>query len=425
MIDPAADEAALVQRIAELERAKSAAAAGQARAAAALDAARRAAEASAGTPVERRGRGVAGEIALARLDSPARGHRHLGFAKTLVHDMPHTLAALEAGVLTEWRAMVIVRETTGLDAEDRRALDAALCEEPTGLAGMGDARVAAAAKAIAYRLDPDAVVDRIAKAESERRVTIRPAPEAMTYLTALLPAAQGMSVYAALHHAAIRCDDTRCYGQVLADTLVERITGREATAATPIAVNLVLSDYTLLGGDDQPATLSGYGPIPAAVARGMVAGAVFDRRSKATLRRLYARPDTGVLVAMESRSRLFPRGLASFIDLRDQRCRTPYCDAPIRHRDHATPHASGGQTCAENGLGLCERCNYTKETPGWQVTTTTGERSARHRADFTTPTGAHYHSTAPPFPSRPARIDFSEAEVAVAITLTDRDRHAA
>jgi hypothetical protein len=247
----------------------------------------------------------------------------------------------------------------------------------------------------------------------------------MTYLSALLPAAQGMAVYAALHRAAIRCDDARPYGQALADTLVDRLTGRQATTATPIAVNLVLSDYTLLGGDDHPATLAGYGPIPAAVARGMVAAAVCDPRSKATLRRLYARPDTGALVAMESRSRRFPQGLATFIDLRDQRCRTPYCDAAIRHRDHATPYASGGHTCAANGLGLCESCNYTKETPGWQVTTTTEKRSARHRADFTTPTGAHYHSTAPPLPSRPARIDLSETEIAIAITLTERDHHAA
>jgi hypothetical protein len=85
VVDPEAGEAALVQRIAELERVKAAAAAGQARAAAALDAARRSAEAASGMPAARRGRGVASEIALARRDSPVRGNRHLGFAKALVH----------------------------------------------------------------------------------------------------------------------------------------------------------------------------------------------------------------------------------------------------------------------------------------------------------------------------------------------------
>lgn len=179
------DQSALIERIAELERIKSAAAAGQARAAAALDAARRTAEAAAGMPAAKRGRGVASEIALARRDSPARGARHLGFAKALVHEMPHTLAALESGVLSEWRATLIVRESACLNVEDRRTLDAELCAYPAGLNGMGDARVAATAKVIAYRLDPHAIVERAARAENERTVTIRPAPDTMTYLTAL------------------------------------------------------------------------------------------------------------------------------------------------------------------------------------------------------------------------------------------------
>ncbi|MDT5197980.1 MAG: hypothetical protein QOH20_4734, partial [Mycobacterium sp.] len=97
IVDPDADESALVERIAALERLKSAAAAGQARAAAALDAARRAAEEAAGVPARRRGCGLASEVALARRDSPSCGGRHLGFARALVYEMPHTLAALEAG----------------------------------------------------------------------------------------------------------------------------------------------------------------------------------------------------------------------------------------------------------------------------------------------------------------------------------------
>lgn len=418
VVDRAADESALVERIAELERMKSAAAAGQARAAAALDARRRAAEAAAGMPAARRGRGVASEVALARRDSPARGSRYLGLAKALVHEMPHTLAALEAGVLTEWRATLIVRESACLDVEDRRTLDAELCGEPSEFDGMGDARVAAAAKAIAYRLDPHAVVERSANAETERTVTIRPAPDTMTYLTALLPVAQGVSVYAALRRAADSTFDDRSRGQVMADTLVERVTGRDAAAPTPIAVNLVLSDETLLGGDNTAADVCGYGPIPAEIARRLVTSAASDARSRATLRRLYAHPRSGALVAMESRARLFPRGLAAFIGLRDQRCRTPYCDAPIRHRDHAVPHRRGGATTADNGLGECERCNYAKEAAGWQVSTRVDQLD-RHTAEFTTPTGAHYQSTAPPLSRPPSRIDVSEVETAIGITLAD------
>jgi Domain of unknown function (DUF222) len=395
-VDPDADEDALRLRTALLERVKAAAAAGQARTAARWDELRRAREAADGVPAVKRGRGLAGEVALARRDSPVRGSRHLGLAKALVHEMPHTLAALASGVLSEWRATLIVRESACLDVEDRRRLDVEMCSNPSRLEGLGDARIAAAAKAIAYRLDPRAVVDRAAQAVADRTVTIRPAPDTMTYVTALLPVAQGVGVYAALKRAADTTFDDRSRGQIMADTLVQRVTGRPAGVPEPIAVNLVVSDATLLGDEDAPAVVHGYGPIPAAVACRLVHAAATDSRSKATLQRLYRRPATGALVAMDSRSRRFPRGLARFIDLRDQRCRTPYCDAPIRHHDHARPHRDGGETTADNACGTCERCNYAKEAPGWQVIT--DARDGVHTAEFVTPTGARYTSTAPPLP---------------------------
>jgi hypothetical protein len=256
VVDPEADESALVERIAALERLKSTAAAGQARAAAALDAARRAAEAAAGMPAAKRGRGLASEVALARRDSPAGGGQHLGLATALVHEMPHTLAALETGALSEWRATLIVRWSACLDVEDRRTLDAEMCAELAGLDGLGDAKIAAAAKTIAYRLDPHAVVDRAVRAESERTVTIRPAPDTMTYVTALLPMTHGVSVYTALRREADTCFDGRGRGQIMADTLVERITGRPAEVPGPIAVDLVITDESLLASSTDPARIA-------------------------------------------------------------------------------------------------------------------------------------------------------------------------
>jgi hypothetical protein len=265
---------------------------------------------------------------------------------------------------------------------------------------MGDAALAAAARAIAYRLDPHAVVDRAARAQEDRTVTIRPAPDTMTYLTALLPVAQGVSIYAALKREADVCCDGRSRGQVMADTLVERVTGRPADQPVPVSVNVVISDQALVGVEDATAVIAGYGSVPSALARNLIADAVADQRSHATLRRLYATPATGALVALESRARVFPKGLAEFVGLRDQRCRTPYCDAPIRHRDHAKPHRAGGTTSAVNGLGLCEHCNYLKESDGWTVTSTNAENGT-HTAEFTTPTGSRHRSTAPPMPGTP------------------------
>jgi hypothetical protein len=422
VVDPHVDEAVLIARIDELERVKSAAAAGQARATAALDEKRRADEAAAGVLAARRGRGLASEVGLARRDSPDRGARYLNMAKTLVHDMPHTLARLESGDLSEWRAELIVREAADLSRAHRRALDAELCADVSKLEGMGNGSISAEAKAIAHRLDDLAATERAATAAKGRRVSLRPAPDAMAYLTALLPAAQAAAVFAELNRAAgsaLAAGDARSRGAVMADTLFERVIGRRAWVAEPVAVNLVISDETLFDGDNSPAVLEGYGPIPAGVARNLVADALADEQSRATLRRLYKHPKTGALVGMESRSRRFPKSLAKFIRLRDQRCRTPYCDAPIRHLDHAQPRNRGGPTSARNGRGACERCNYVKESPGWHVTT--GEENGVHTAEFVTPTGARYRSTAPPAPGRPV-IDISDVEMRIGIAIA---RHAA
>jgi hypothetical protein len=389
------EEAALVQRIALLERQKSAAAAEQAVTTAELDRVRRAAEARAGVPAAKRGCGLASEVALARSDSPNRGGRHLGFAKALVYEMPHTLAALKAGALSEWRATLLVRESACLDVEDRRILDARMCADQTALEGKGDKRIEADAKAIAYELDPHAVVERAVRAESERTVTSRPAPDNMAYVTALLPMTQGVSVYAALTRAANTCGDGRGRGQVMADTLVERVTGRPAEVPVSVAIELVITDETLLGGKTTAARVPGYGPIPAAIACRLAGDAVDDERAKATLRRLYRHPASGQLVAMESRARLFPKGLAHYIAIRDDTCRTPYCDAPIRHTDHAEPHALGGPTSVSNGLGECAACNYAKEAPGWRVRSWCGPEGC-HTAEFTTPSGGRHRSKAPP-----------------------------
>ncbi|MCG7595377.1 DUF222 domain-containing protein [Mycobacterium sp. PSTR-4-N] len=418
-IDQSASEAELRDVVARCERVKAQAAAVQARATALWAEKRRVAETEAGMPAAKRGRGLASEVALARSDSPAHGGRHLGFAHALVHEMPHTLAALAAGVLTEWRATLIVKQSACLMVEDRRTLDAELCADQQALVGLGNARIEAAAAAIAARLDAAAVVERKERAAASARVSMRPAPNGMVQLTALMPLSQGIGVYAALKREADLCGDGRPRGQIMTDTLYQRVTARPAETPAPIAVNLVMADTTLFGDDDSPGWVDGYGPVPAAVVRDLVSDAVADETAKATLRRLYRHPTSGQLVAMESRARIFPTGLAAFIGLRDQTCRTPYCDAPIRHHDHAVPARHSGLTSALNGLGACEACNYAKEAPDWTVTTTQTE--GRHTATYRTPTGATYHSTAPPLPGPPTARRYSVVEGILAIDLVRRD----
>jgi hypothetical protein len=183
----------------------------------------------------------------------------------------------------------------------------------------------------------------------------------------------------------------------MADTLAERILGT-ADGVVPVEVGLVVSDEVLLGTRDEAAYVDGYGPIPAELARELVK--VAGARGVASVRRLYRSPRTGQLVAMDSRSRRFDRGLARFVRLRDQVCRTPWCDAPIRHTDHARPSAADGETSGENGEGMCEACNYAKESPGWSVTVVDTDP---HTIEIRTPSGQVHRSAAPPLPGHVPR----------------------
>jgi len=411
-----------------LEELGCAAAGAQAVVAADFDASQRAVQAAAGVRTERLGRGVAAQVALARKESPHKGGQHLGLAKVLTAEMPHTLAALRAGRITEWRATILARETACLSVEDRVTADRALAGDPEALEGYGEGELIAAARRLAYQLDPESVVERRRRAEADRRVTLRPAPDVMSQLSALLPVAAGVAVYAALKKEADRLrasGDPRSRGQIMADTLVARVTSATQSAAThttatgrpvvPVAVNLVMSQASLLAGADDPAWLEGHGWIPADLAQPLVVASL-QAGVKTWLRRLFTRPGTGDLIAMDARSRLVPAAIARFIGLRDQTCRTPWCDAPIRHRDHVIPAQDGGPTSAANTQGLCEACNHAKQAPGWQARPRPGPR---HTVETTTPTGHRYTSTAPPPPGatqpppRP-RLDIAHDDLVLA-----------
>ena len=436
-VDTTSSDAELIDQITQLERMKSACAAAQAKLTVAFVTSRTAGLTATEITDERAHRSIAAQVALARHDSPVRGGRHVGLAKALIGEMPHTYASLQCGEISEWRATLLVRETACLSVADRGQVDADLAGK---LAGLGDRQTAAAAMRIAQKLDPKAWVARHRKAVSERRVSVRPAADAMGYVSALLPVAKAVAVYAALDryaNSARAIGDDRSRGQLMADEFVSRITHPEVNShpAPPTArdvpptsdvapgpdtsnenpgaetdvktaetdpsslppgvgveIQLIMTDRTLFDGDNEPATIVGHGPIPAPLARDLVLKA--GPQIKAWIRRLFADPVTGHLITADSRRRTFPPALRQFFATRDQVCRTPWCEAPIRHADHLTPHAAGGPTRLSNGRGTCENCNYIKESPGW-ITTAEPDNIG---ITITTPTGHTFRSDPPPPP---------------------------
>jgi hypothetical protein len=129
------------------------------------------------------------------------------------------------------------------------------------------------------------------------------------------------------------------------------------------------------------------------------------------IRRLFTDPTTGMVTEVDPRRRRFTGALARYLVYRDRHCRTPFCEAPIRHLDHITAHAAGGPTSITNGRGLCERCNYINQLPGWTARLIDPDR---HIVETTTPTGHTYRSHPPPAPGRepPADLDDQASDFA-------------
>jgi hypothetical protein len=206
----------------------------------------------------------------------------------------------------------------------------------------------------------------------------------MADLVAHLPAEQAAACFGALHRAVnehyVTAESvTRSRGQILADTLVERLTGQATAGDVNVEVQIVVPVETLLDPDSPlPAQIAGHGPIPAHIARELLA----TTAGKKSLRHLVVRD--GIVIGGDSRRRTFDGTLETFIRARDgNRCTAPYCDAPIRHIDHVQRWAAGGRTEFANGRGYCEFHNYVREPlspctpPSPRSHTKAGTRSTR------------------------------------------------
>lgn len=339
------------------------------------------------------GRGIADQIALACRISPVAGSRRLGLARAWWFDLPATYGLLTAGEVSEHVAEIVAGETRHLDAATRRAVDTAVVQ--AGIAAMGVKQAAACARKHTYQADPHAYVNRGRTERKNRRVGLRPAPDTMTILTGYLPVEQGVACYAALRRhtdATVAAGDARSRDQIMADTLVERLTGQARATDVNIELQIMMPLETLTGQSyGRAAALPGHGPLPAALAREIMT----NTQGRKWWRRLFTAP-TGHLVGGDPHRRRFDGWLAKLISLRDHTCRDPYCDAPIRHHDHIRSWADGGPTTLTNGRGTCARGNYTREMPGWRVTLVqTGLDGHPHTTLTTTPTGHHYRSQAP------------------------------
>jgi hypothetical protein len=203
----------------------------------------------------------------------------------------------------------------------------------------------------------------------------------MANLTAHLPVEEAVACYAALrkavNEAAVSPEPvTRSQGQIMADVLVERVTGQAVASEVNIEIQVLTPIEALIDPDSPlPAEIPGYGPIPLDL--------LLTRANCTAWRRLLTKD--GIVIGGDSRQRTYTGTLATFIKARDgNRCAEPYCDAPIRNVDHIKRWADGGTTTLDNGRGLCEFHNHVREGRDWDV------RREDDTIITTTPTGAQY-----------------------------------
>jgi hypothetical protein len=270
--DPTSD-AARIDRIAALERIKAVAAAAQGAQIVRFARSQVDAHVSARVDPQAVGRGIAEQIALACAVSPSEGARRLGVARVLWAELPAVAELLRSGQISEYVAGLVVTETRHLDPETRRVTDEKIVA--AGIGSMSPRRAAATARKLAYEADPQGFVERGRHERRNRRVGVRPAADSMSVLSGFLPVEQGVACWAALRRHTDRVigeGDGRTRDQIMADTLVERLTGRATATATATAVNvevgIVMPVEALLDpASTATAEVTGYGSLPARLAR--------------------------------------------------------------------------------------------------------------------------------------------------------------
>lgn len=340
--------------------------------------------------------GSSGDVALAMHLSPRSGTKRTNDFRILAKDLPRSHQGLRQGIMTWEQAHVVISGTRNLKIENRRMIDELLWEETHTCFEAGTATLREMVNYWALVLEPETAEQEEEDANEKRYVSGYQVSENTVRIIGDFPLDQGVPILQVLNRETSSPRepwDDRTDAQVAADTVFEAITDTKATGSRPVELFLLMDPESLTGASDEPALIPGHGYISATRARSLVAGDP-EHPLNTWYRRLYAAPDTGKLVAMDSAARSFGGNLKRFITLRDQRCRTPHCNGRIEELDHIVQVRRNGKTTETNGSGRCKTCNRNKEAPGWHEQPLPGR--GRHSFKITTPSGHSYTSTAPP-----------------------------
>jgi Domain of unknown function (DUF222) len=324
---------------------------------------------------------TADEIApLLRITRTA-AHIRLELARQLTTRLVSTLAALDRGQIDLSKARILTDLTAPLDPQQATTVETQVLSHA---AEQTPGQLRAAAHRAILRIDPDGAEHRRQQRTTYRAVILQPDEDGTADLTAVnLDAADAVAAYQRLdaYARAMSPGDTRSMDQRRADALIDLLLGRTGNhhSTTPVAqVQVTVAATTLLGLDDHPGDLAGYGPITAQAARQLAA--------EGTWRRILTDPLSGTVLDVGRTTYRPPKALADHIRTRDRTCRFPGCRHPA-HRcdlDHGIPYPQG-PTSEANLCCLCRHHHRVKHHGNWTI-----EHGENGTITWTSPTGRQY-----------------------------------
>jgi hypothetical protein len=341
-------------------------------------------------------RSMAAEIAVATRLADRTVQTMMGRATALVHRLPSVLEALGCDRISFGHARVILEHAAGIEGaalEEYQRITLGRAETTT------PGKLAATARIAAARLRAESFEERHAKARDGRRVTIRDLDEGMSELIQLLPTVYAAAVFDRLTRqakAVAATGDPRTRDQLRSDLATDLLlTGEPAcgegaphTAAEGIRaeVAIVIPALTLLGRDDEPATLLGRGPIDLGTACRLAA-------QVPELVRVLTDPVTGMVISSDTYRP--SASLRRYLRERDRNCQFPMCNRDARwcDIDHTVAWEDGGCTVPGNLAHLCPGHHTLKHHGGWKV-----RQTAPGVLEWTTPLGHVVMDVSPPGP---------------------------
>ncbi len=322
---------------------------------------------------------VAAELRISRRAAEARIELALQLER-----LTGTREALGTGVLDLAKARAMATATRDLPDAAAAAVESRVLPRAPGqvLGGFTESL----ARAV-LRVDPASARKRHERAVTDRKVELVPLADGMAGIWAMLRADLAVAVFegiTALAQQAKGPSDSRTLDQRRADVLADL--GADLLARPDLPrrhgrrphLQVTVAATTLLGLDEGPGELTGYGPITADLAR-EIAG-------DATWTRILTDPQSGTLLDYGTTVYRPPQSLADRLIAKHQRCRGPGCRIPARrcHLDHTRPFPAG--PTAETNLGpLCQFDHIAKHETDWRC-------QQRHDGTYvwTSPTGHLY-----------------------------------